>query len=174
MIETFADILKAGGKSNSLGRAQEVIDLVLQDKTHLDELYDCLFEEDPWARMRAADAIEKVCRQHPEWLLPYIDRFLHDFTANAQPSIQWHMAQIFEQVSLTPKQKTAAIAWLKQRVSTVEVDWIVAANAMDTLAYFVKTGDFPSAELTSLLKIQQQHKSPAVIKRANKLLANLL
>ncbi len=63
--------------------------------------------------------------------------------------------------------------WLKNLISTKEVDWIVSANAMDTLAQFTRDGSFPAAEMTALLKIQQQHKSNTVIKRATKLLAEL-
>lgn len=173
MAETFADILMVGGKSNSLGRANEVLQLVLEDKSRLQELYDCLFEEDAWVRMRAADALEKVCRKHPDWLVPYIDRLQTELGDSTQPSVQWHLAQIYRQVALSEKQKTFAIDWLRRLLSTSEVDWIVAANAMDTLVQFTHDGSVPVAETASLLAIQQQHKSNAVIKRANTLLIAL-
>lgn len=168
---SFADLLAVGGKANSLGRVNDVIELVLGDQTRLEELYNCLFNEDAWIRMRAADALEKICRQHPDWLLPYIDRFSKELTSSSQASIQWHLAQIYREVNLTAQQKRFAISWLTNLLSTKEVDWIVAANAMDTLAQFAKDGALPAANLISLLKVQQQHKSNAVIKRANKLLA---
>jgi len=173
MTEKLTELLAVGGKSNSLGRVNEVIELVLKDQHRLDELYDCLFDEDAWIRMRAADALEKICRQHPDWLLSYIDKFASDLVTSSQPSIQWHLAQIYREVDLTTKQKQFAIQWLKRLLSTKDVDWIVAANAMDTLAQFTKDGSFPSAAIVPLLKIQQKHKSNAVIKRANKLLAEL-
>lgn len=173
MAEKFADMLAVGGKSNSLGRTDEVIELVLSDKHRLDELYDCLFDEDAWLRMRAADALEKVCRRRPDWLAPYIDRLLGDFTASSQPSIRWHLAQILGEVELTAAQKCSAITWLKRVLSTEDVDWIVAANAMDTLVQFTKDGSLSVAEAVPLLRVQQSHKSAAVIKRANKLLDEL-
>jgi TPR repeat protein len=171
MTEKFADMLMEGGHKNSLGRVNEVIEIVLEDKARLDELYTCLFEDDAWVRMRAADALEKVCREHPDWLANYIDRFQKDLATSTQPSIQWHMAQIYSEVELTPAQKHAAIEWLKQLLSTKDVDWIASANAMDTLAQFTRDGSTPVTELVTLLKVQQKHKSNAVIKRANKLLA---
>jgi hypothetical protein len=170
MNQDFADMLAVGGKSNSLGRVNEVIEIVLSDQSRLNELYDCLFSDDAWLRMRAADALEKVCRQHPEWLLPYIDRFADELATSTQASILWHLAQIYGQVYLTSEQRAFAINWLKNLVSTKEVDWIVAASAMDTLAHFVKEGSFPKAEMILLLTIQQQHKSNAIMKRATKLL----
>lgn len=173
MNEKFAEMLLVGGHANSLGRVNDVIEIVLNDKSRLDELYDCLFDEDAWVRMRAADTIEKICRQHPDWLLPYIDKLSSDFSSSTQPSIQWHMAQIYREVDLTDKQKQRAINWLKQLLSTKDVDWIAAANAMDTLAQFTKDGSFSKTDLIPLLEMQQHHKSNSVIRRANKILAQL-
>jgi hypothetical protein len=173
MAESYAEILAVGGKSNSLGRANEVIDLVLQNKNQLDELYGCVFNDDAWIRMRAIDAIEKICRQHPDWLLPYIDKFQDELASNGQPSIQWHLAQIYSQVSLTPEQKLNAINWLKDLLSRTEVDWIVAANAMKTLVQFTKDGSVSKKDTASLLELQQKHTSKSVVKKANKLLSEL-
>lgn len=170
MKESFKEILTEGGESNSLGRANEVIEIVLNDSSRLDELYDCLFNEDAWVRMRAVDSVEKVCRVHPEWIAPYVDRFQDKLSSSNQPSIQWHLAEMYGEIELTSEQKTFAISWLKKLLSSTEVDWIVAANSIKTLAQFAQDGSFPNSELVPLLKIQQKHKSSAVIKRANKLL----
>ncbi len=173
MNENFKEILIVGGKSNSLGRVNDVIEIVLANKARLDELYNCLFEKDPWLRMRAADALEKICRINHDWFQPYIKRFLGELTVCTQASIQWHMAQIFRQVKLTKKQKLEAITWLKALISTKDVDWIVSANTMITLFQFTQDGSFSNDEMRVLLKIQQSHKSNAVIKRANKFLTAL-
>lgn len=161
-------MLAVGGKTNSLGRVDEVIASVLGDESRLAELYNCLFLEDAWVRMRAADAIEKICRVQPRWIESYIDRFQHELSGSAQPSIQWHLAQIYAQVRLTDVQKTLAIAWLRKLIATKDVDWIVSANAMDSLAQFVDDGSVSRADFLHLVKIQQRHKSPSVVKRATK------
>ena len=170
MREPFVEMLAADGKKNSLGRAPEVVTVVLADQSRLPELYDCLFAPDAWVRMRGADALEKVCREHPDWLVPYIGRMQTDLASSTQPSILWHMAQIYAQVPLSNAQKTAAIQWLKRQVATNEVDWIVAANTLETLVQFAKDGSVPKAEVKELLKVQQHHKSNAVVRRATKLL----
>jgi hypothetical protein len=170
---SFAEMLAVGGKSNSLGRAQDVIQSVLEDKALLDELYECLFNEDAWIRMRAADSLEKICRIHPDWLVPYLDKISNDLSSSDQASIQWHLAQIYREVALTPAQKSFAIDWLKGLLSSPNVDWIVAANSMDTMAQFVRDGSVSKSELRTLLEIQCQHKSKSVVKRANKLRSEL-
>jgi len=169
----FVDILAIGGKTNSLGEAANVIEEVLQDNARLDELYACLFHHDPWVRMRAADSLEKICRIHPDWLQPYVDRFLNELSDHPQPSIQWHLAQIYAQVELTDEQKQRVISWLKRLLASTAVDWIVAANAMETLAAFTEAHACSADETVALLTLQKQHASKAVVKRAAKLLANI-
>lgn len=170
MTEDFATMLAVGGKKNTLGRAEEVVQIVLNDQSRLEELYQCLFEDDAWLRMRAIDALEKVCRIHPQWLLPYLDRLLSDVASNNQPSIQWHLAEIFNEIELTTTQRTRATKLMKHNLADVSVDWIVAANTMTTLTQFAQDGHLPVSDVVSLLKIQQDHHSKAVVKRATKLL----
>ena len=170
MDHSFTDMLAVGGKANSLGKVNDVIEIVLGDKSRLDELYNCMFNDDAWVRMRAADAFEKICRNHPDWISPFIDRFPDELATSTQASIQWHLAQIYNQVDLTQSQKRFATEWLKQILSKSDADWIVAANGMDTLAKFTRENAFPKNELLKLLSIQTRHKSNAVIKRANKYL----
>lgn len=172
--KNFEATFMIGGHANSLGKTEEVVQQVLADESLLEELYRCMFSQDAWVRMRAADAFEKVCREHSEWIERYVDRIQRELYDDAQQaSIKWHIAQIYQQVSLTPKQKKAAIHWLIAQVSTVDVDWIVSANVMETLVYFVKSGDIAKDDVHRLLKIQTCHTSNAVTKKANKLIAIL-
>lgn len=171
MNTPFVEILTEGGHKNSLGRVDEVIATVLSDNSRLEELYDAVFDDDAWVRMRAIDAFEKICREHPEWIEPYIDRIQKELSGHPQPSIQWHLAQIYAQVQLSETQKKRAIDWLKALLSTTDIDWIVAANSMKTLAHFTRQGDVTTQELIALLEVQLRHKSNAVIKRAQKFLA---
>lgn len=169
----FSQALTEGGHANSLGRVPDVIAAVLDNPVKIEELYQCLFDDDAWVRMRAADALEKICREHPDWLEPYIDRLATDFGNNTQPSIQWHVAQIYRQTPLTQAQKATAVQWLQTILSSKDIDWIVAANAMVTLVQFTKDGSFATDQMVRLLKVQQHHKSNAVVRRANKLLDSL-
>lgn len=171
MNEMFTDMLAEGGKKNSLGRVNDVIKAVLHDKSRLKELYQIISHEDAWVRMRAIDAFEKICRERPEWIEPYINKIQNDLSSSSQPSIQWHIAQIYSQIDLSNSQKNKAISWLMKQLSTVEVDWIVAANAMKTLAYFIRKRDIKKSDLIAILETQANHKSPAVVKRAQKLLS---
>lgn len=173
MEESFLEMLAIGGKSNSLGRTSEVIEAVIKDRSRIEELYACTLNKDPWVRMRAIDAIEKISRQHPDWILPFVERFSADLHGSTQPSIQWHLAQIYRQIDLEDTQVTVIRNWLQRLVSTSNVDWIVAANTMDTLNKFNTLGYVSTNDFRPLLLIQTQHKSNAVKKRADKYLNEL-
>lgn len=173
MTEILSDILAVGGKSNALGRTDEVINIVLSDRQRLDELYTCVFDDDAWIRMRAIDAIEKVCRKHPEWIKQYIDKFQNELALSEQPSIQWHLAQMYTQLDMSESQKYIAIDWLKNLLSSTEVDWIVSANAMKTLVQFTHEDLVDVDTTVYLLEQQQKHKSKSVVKKASGFLHEL-
>jgi hypothetical protein len=172
-MEKFVSILRAGGKTNSLGRASEVLESVLADASLLGQLYDCLFADDAWARMRAADCVEKICRVHPDWIEPYIDRILNDLLGSNQPSIQWHLAQIFAEVRLSDEQRICAIDWMETRISSVDVDWIVSVNTMKTFVQFHRNGFVTKNKIVPLFELQEQHKSKTVRKKAVQFLESL-
>jgi len=165
-MESFEEVLAVGGKSNSLGRASEVVETVLKDRGRLEELYACISATDPWVRMRAIDSFEKICRIHPEWVESYIDKILRDLTLSAQPSIQWHLAQIFAEANLSADQKDKAMKWLKGCIGTLDVDWIVSVNVMKALLKFRDAGDMGTEELLELFRIQERHISKSVRKKA--------
>lgn len=173
MSERFESMLAVGGKLNTLGRAGEVVQIVLDDQSCLDELFECIFHDDAWIRMRAIDSVEKICRVHPEWLTPYIDRLLDEVSVIDQPSIQWHLAELFAQIELSPSQRQQAAEIMKLNIASADADWIVASNTMKTLGNYVQVGHLAASEIVPLLRVQQSHRSSAVVKRATKILEDL-
>jgi hypothetical protein len=172
-MELFEEILMAGGHSNSLGRASEVLDAVRSDRSRLDELFDCIFADDAWVRMRAIDSFEKIIKDNPEWIGPYLNRILGELTLSSQPSIQWHLAQIFAEVSLTDKQRLEVVAWLRHMIATTDVDWIVSVNVMKALLYFYRNKFVVASDIKRLFKAQEGHASKSVRKKAAEFLLTL-
>lgn len=146
---------------------------MLADRARMDELFECVFDDDAWVRMRAIDTIEKVCRVHPDWLLPYKSKLFHELADMDQASIQWHLAEIFPAIELTPDEERRAIEIMKRNISSTDADWIVAANTMKTLAQFAQEGKVPATEIIPLFEIQKSHRSKAVVKRAMTLLEEI-
>lgn len=172
-MELFEEILAAGGHSNSLGRAGEVLRITQSDNSRLDELFSCISADDAWVRMRAIDTFEKLVKDKPALVQPYLPVIFSNLTKSSQPSIQWHLAQIFSEVELTAEERSKAIAWLKNMITTTEVDWIVSVNAMKALLLFHQNGFIAANDIVPLCKVQEGHTSKSVRKKAATFLSSL-
>lgn len=173
MSEPFVDVL-AGGHHNSLGRTEEVVAIVVDDQGRLDELFACLDSPDELVRLRAGDALEKVCRERPEWFVPYADRFLAEIGRIDQPSVQWHAAQVLDHLrpDLTAAQRRRATELLRGYLAESD-DWIVLNTSMGILTGWA--GDDPAlahAIRPALGRLTADHRK-SVAKRAVKCLAAL-
>src|SRR4029077_10613643 len=60
-----------GGDRRSIGKSNQIAQLVLSEPKRFAELVESLWDEDPIVRMRAADAAEKVAVTRPEFLNPH-------------------------------------------------------------------------------------------------------
>lgn len=172
-MESFYEILTEGGHTNSLGRADEVFRVVQANPLKMDELFDCISADDAWIRMRAIDTFEKLVRSNPSLAGPYLPSIFTDLTKSTQPSIQWHIAQIFAEVELNRRQQVDAVAWLTNKVMTADIDWIVSVNVMKSLLHFYKKGLVSKSELDTSFKVQAGHKSKSVRKKAKTFLQEI-
>jgi hypothetical protein len=171
--EPFAEMLK-GGHPNSLGRTEEVVDIVLADRGQLEELLATIADPDEVVRMRVGDALEKVCRKRPDWFVTYVDQLLGGLAEIEQPSVQWHVAQMLQHLrsELADDQVRQATALL-QRNLTRSTDWIVLNVTMDVLAEWTKCAPALAAWLRPELERLRQDSRKSVAKRAAKRLAEL-
>ena len=167
--ETFEAML-SGGHPNSLGRTIEVVEIVLADQSRLEDLYNCYFSTDEVVRLRTSNAIKRVSREQPDWLVPYIDRFLDQIAIINQASTQWTLADLFKTLhpSMTAEQKAEAALILKKNLET-HYDWIVLNNTMQTLGEWSQEDDALRAWLLPQLGRLQLDQRKSVAKRAKKL-----
>lgn len=160
--------LLTDGDRRKLQNVDLVVDLVLRSPERGQELLE--FSGDEIVRMRASDALEKVSRQKPELLEPYIERLLTDMAANNQPSVQWHLAQILREVSLDKEQTERARRILRQYLSSVD-NWIVINLSLQTLAGFARDDPAAKRDLIPVLRRHQGSRYKSVVSRVKKLLA---
>jgi HEAT repeat protein len=157
----------SGGHPNSLGNTEHVVREVQRSEDLLEPLFRTLRSDDPVVRMRAGDALEKVCREHPEW---FSARFgdVRSMGAIDQPSVQWHTAQILTHLDLNPAQRQWGLRWLWRTLERTD-DWIVISETLTALAGFASTSPALKPRLAAALRKHSTDRRPAVARRAAKL-----
>jgi hypothetical protein len=133
------EAMLTGGHPNSLGRTLDVVDIILADPPLLEQLYQCYFSEDEVVRLRVSNAMKRVCRAHPDWLVPYIDRLLTEISQINQASTQWTLAQLFMELEdrMTAEQHAVATRIMQTNL-TEHHDWIVLNFTMEALTLWSK------------------------------------
>lgn len=161
---TLRDRLSTGS-ARSLGEADQVAAEAADSRQLVDELVDCVLDDDELVRMRASDALEKVARTRPEWVGPHAERLLGKVALVDQPSVRWHLAQILAEIPLQPEQRERAVALLR-RMLAEETDWIVLTCTMTALTDLCLDDATAKPWLGSLLRQHAGDPRPAVAKRA--------
>ena len=123
-----------------LHNVDEVVKTVLADPERLGELIACvLASHDQIVRLRAGDALEKVCRTQPCLMQPHVPLLLGEMGKIHQPSVQWHVAQMLGHVRLTATQRRRAAGLMDENLDE-STDWIVLNCSLETLAALARAG----------------------------------
>ena len=161
----------AGGDRRSIGRSDEVVDLVLEDPSLFGELIAGMTVDDPVVRMRAADVVEKVSEQRPELLVPHRRALLYRVAAIDQQEVRWHVAQMIPRLDLTEKELKHAVETLKGYLG--DKSRIVRTFSMQALADLVVQDPTLRTDVLALIRDTMKSASPAVVSRGRRLLAEL-
>ena len=164
------EALLTGGDPRSLGNVGLVVDDASRRPGRLAELVECVFSDDEIVRMRASDALEKVCRSQPGLVQPFLPRLLTEMSRIDQASVQWHLAQILTEVQLDERQRAEAVAILERNLDT-SGDWIVTNLSLRALATFAQTSPAVRARLVGRLHRYERSRYKSVASRARKLMA---
>jgi len=161
-----------GGDLRSIGKADEVIAEILKQPTLFYEVFQGMKDANPLLRMRSADVIEKIAREHPEYLIPCKEELLYEISAIEQQEVRWHVALLFSYLELTDTEKSVVVeklmAWVKNSNSK-----IVIVNSLQALANIGQQDSRFRALAINTLEQAMTNGSPAVVARAKKLLKQL-
>ena len=100
--------LLKGGDRRSIGRSDQVAKLVLRAPGRFGKLIECLWNDDPIVRMRAADAAEKVSAVQPGLLKPYKTELLSLLAEAEEIELRWHLAPTIPRLPLTQGERRRA------------------------------------------------------------------
>jgi hypothetical protein len=160
-----------GGDFRSIGNSNEVVEEVLNNPVLFDAVFKAMLNEDPLVRMRAADAVEKITRDYPEYLQPYKTDLVKNVAAVNQQEVRWHTAQMIPRLILTKEERTTSAEILFRYLE--DDSKIVQTNALQALAD-LSTGDVVFRQkVFQVVEKLTKTGSPAVKNRALKLLEEM-
>lgn len=160
-----------GGDRRSIGRANEVVDDVLKDAHLFSVLLNGTLTADPLIRMRAADAVEKITREHPEYLQPHKTALILQVAQVEQQEVRWHVAQMMPRLVCTSEERECVAGILFGYLD--DQSKIVQTNAMQALADIAEVDERLLPRVFEVVEDLAETGSPAVRSRARKLLAKL-
>ncbi len=161
-----------GGDRRSIGRADEVAELLIRDQRSFDEAVETLFDGEAVARARAADALEKATRVHIEFLQPHGGRLIGYLATFQQKEVRWHVAQMLPRLVLKKEELVAVVhnlmTWLEREDSR-----IVQVNCLQALAELAVRYSVLHRRVRSLITRYGKTGSPAVRARCRRLAIRL-
>ena len=161
-----------GGDQRSIGRSDQIVSEVIENPRLFSELFRGMLTENPAVvRLRAADAVEKITRQRPEYLRRYKRKLIVQAARTDQCGVRWHLAQMLPRLSLTRQDLPRVLRTL--HVCLNDPSHIVATSSMQALADLAK--QFPHLLPSVLPEIRGRTAvgSAAMKARGRKLLADL-
>ena len=161
----------SGRDRRSIGRANEVVEDVLDDPTLFEVVFDGMLGEDPIIRMRAADVVEKVTAERPQYLDPYKTVLIGRVAEMEQQEVRWHVAQMIPRLELGEEERRRVIGILQAYLG--DKSKIVKTSAMQALADLAEQDAGLVPQVIELLEEQQQAGSPAMNARGRRLLVRL-
>lgn len=159
--------LLGGGDLRSIGKSNEVVSLITSQQ-EFNTLFAFLFHQERLFVMRAADAIEKITLEHPEYLAAYHKELYHLCQKAVDKELKWHLALLVPRLALETASLRQFWIILKKWATDPKESRIVRVNAMQSL-YELSEKDFNfPTEFSQLLAQVEKEKIPALQARIRK------
>jgi hypothetical protein len=168
--QTIRDLL-AEGRPLARGRVCEVAALVRARLKKVDQLIECLWDEDPGVSSRAADALERVSYHLPSILESWKAPLLGLLAEGTHKKLRWNLALIVPRLALTiPECRSVAEtlqSWQQDASS------IVKTCALQGLADLTRQDPSLLPSVVDLLRIHGRTGTAAMRARSRILLNRL-
>jgi hypothetical protein len=145
--------------------------IVSDDPKLFSALIAGLWSADPVVRTRAADATEKVTREHPEFLRPYKKELLGLMSEATQQELRWHLAAMIPRLLLNARERQIAMSSLNRYLE--DRSSIVKTFALQGLADLAQNEPGILPRVVEILRGATRDGTPAMKARSRKLLIRL-
>ena len=161
-------VMLDGSDRRSIGRADEIVGLILKNPKFFRELIACLWHKNPIVRMRAADAAEKVSAKRPDLVQRYKSELLGLLAVTEQIEVRWHLAQMVPRLKLTARERQRAAGALRHYLD--DRSSIVRTFALNALVELSRYDETLRPEAKQLVEEALHSGSAAMKARARQLL----
>ena len=167
------DILEMlrGGDRRSIGRSEEVAQIVSKNLGLFPRLMGGLWSEDELVRMRAADAAEKVSRTESQLLQAYKKELLGLMAETEMQEVRWHLAAMVPRLKLNANERQSARERLREYLQ--DKSSIVKTFALEGLVELAGEDEEARLEVTEILREATRTGTAAMKARSRKLLAKM-
>ena len=130
-MNQFTGIL-SGGDLRSIGKSNDIV-LEIHDQKKFDDLFECLIHKERIVVMRAADAVEKITRAHPEFLSNHKKKIFQLCSRSENKELKWHLALLVPRLLLSRQELGKVWQILTNWTMDTKESRIVRVNALQGL-----------------------------------------
>lgn len=163
--------LLAGGDRRSIARSNAALRLLRADRRRVAELAKLVADRDWLIVMRAADLLEKLAHEHPEWIQRYRRLFIGPLASHDSWEIRLQVARALPLLRWTADERPRVLRILRRYVDDPQL--FVRAWALDSLARFAEDDPDLMSAVRRLLKTFRRSDRPALRSRAARIGARL-
>jgi hypothetical protein len=163
----FEKIL-SGGDLRSIGNSNVVI-LKIKNQNDFDKLFKYLFHEERLVVMRAADTIEKITINHPDYLKSHKNEILKLCNVAIDKELKWHLALLIPRLHLDVQEFDNAWNTLTKWAKNKANSRIVRVNSIQGLCEMTKQKSEMKKDLSLTLTELEKENVPSINARIRKL-----
>ena len=168
--ESIREVLTPGRRLEP-GRVCEVVVLVAERPRRLEELVECLWDDDAGIAGRAADALERATRQGAARVERWKDELLGLMAETAEKKVRWNLALTIPRLTLSLMDCSRAAATLGTYLD--DPSSIVKTMALHGLADLTRQNRESLPEVLDMLRVAGRSGTPAMRARSRILLKRL-
>jgi HEAT repeat protein len=166
-MKNLEPYLMGGDLRSTAGVAQLVP--MIKNQSDFDLLFQYLSAENRLLAMRAADALEKITLDHPEYLTPHSVHLIHLLDHARHKELKWHLAQLISRAPLTHDQLHHTWLILTKWAMDTSESKIVRVNALQALVDLSKQNIRFEKTLEPIIKALEKEAVPSIDSRLRKI-----
>lgn len=169
--ETIRAMLASGRHRLDVGRVREVSALILAKPRKVDQLIECLWDDEAGVANRAADALERVSFERPRVAQAWTESLIGLMADAKQNKLRWNLALLVPRLELSVADARRVARSLRTYLD--DRSSIVKTAAMHGLATLTRSDPGLLPEVLDLLRILSRSGTPAMRARGRILLKKL-